>query len=145
MVAHRHLHRRLQALLPAVLETYGLHPGNLPGALARSAQAALVTAADRGGALWLRLSERSRAALAGDAATFLASALQARAALPGDAAPWRYCAWRALRRDSAWTWGADAEGASGASAAGFVTWEAQGRARLLVLPAQAALLCRWWR
>lgn len=142
MVAHRHLHRRLQALLPAALETHGLHPGNLPATLARSAQAALVTAADRGGALWLRLSERSRAALAGDAATFLGGALQARAALPGDAVPWRYCPWRALRRDPV---RAAAEDASGASAAGFVTWEAQGRARLLVLPAQAALLCRWWR
>ncbi|WP_371182750.1 hypothetical protein [Xanthomonas sacchari] len=145
MVAHRHLHRRLQALLPAALETHGLHPGNLPATLARSAQAALVTAADRGGALWLRLSERSRAALAGDAATFLGSALQARAALPGDAAPWRYCPWRAVRRDPARIAAADAEDASGASSAGFVTWEAQGRARLLVLPAQAALLCRWWR
>ncbi|MDV0440081.1 hypothetical protein [Xanthomonas sacchari] len=143
MVAHRHLHRRLQALLPAALETHGLHPGNLPATLARSAQAALVTAADRGGALWLRLSERSRAALANDAATFLGSALQARAALPGDAAPWRYCPWRAVRRDPVRT--ADADGVSGASSAGFITWEAQGRARLLVLPAQAALLCRWWR
>ncbi|MBB5877456.1 hypothetical protein [Xanthomonas sp. 3498] len=143
MVAHRHLHRRLQALLPAALETHGLHHGNLPASLARSAQAALVTAADRGGALWLRLSERSRAALAGDAATFLASALQARAALPGDAAPWRYCPWRAVRRDPACA--ANAEEVPPASASAFVTWEAQGRARLLLLPAQAALLCRWWR
>ncbi|MET0550560.1 MAG: hypothetical protein ABW002_14965 [Xanthomonas sp.] len=143
MLAHRHLHRRLQALLPAALETHGLHHGNLPATLARSAQAALVTAADRGGALWLRRSERSRAALAGDAATFLGGALQARAALPGDAAPWRYCPWRAVRGDAALA--ADADAAAGASAPGFVTWEAQGRARLLVLPAQAALLCRWWR
>ncbi|MDY4295341.1 MULTISPECIES: hypothetical protein [unclassified Xanthomonas] len=145
MVAHRHrhLHRRLQALLPPALETHGLHPGNLPGALARSAQAALVTAADRGGALWLRLSERSRAALAGDAVAFLAGALQARAALPGDAAPWRYCPWRAVRRDPAWAM--DVERRGDTPAPGFVTWEAEGRARLLVLPAQAALLCRWWR
>ncbi|MXV08584.1 MULTISPECIES: hypothetical protein [unclassified Xanthomonas] len=143
MVAHRHLHRRLQALLPAALETHGLHHGNLPASLARSAQAALVTAADRGGALWLRLSERSRAALAGDAATFLASALQARAALPGDAAPWCYCPWRAVRRDPACV--ANAEEVPHASPSAFVTWEAQGRARLLLLPAQAALLCRWWR
>ncbi|MCC4592674.1 hypothetical protein LL974_16180, partial [Xanthomonas campestris pv. cannae] len=88
-------------------------------------------------------------ALAGDAATFLGGALQARAALPGDAVPWSYCPWRALRRypvrSGAADADADAEDASGASAAGFVTWEAQGRARLLVLPAQAALLCRWWR
>lgn len=145
MLAHRHLHRRLQALLPAALETQGLHPGNLPALLARSAQAALVTAADRGGALWLRLSERSCAALAGDAATLLASALQARAALPGDAAPWRYRRWRPLRRDVPWAAGQGAQDAADASTAGFVTWEAQGRARLLVLPAQAALLCRWWR
>ncbi|MCI2260376.1 hypothetical protein [Xanthomonas indica] len=143
MVAHRHLHRRLQALLPAAFETHGLHHGNLPATLARSAQAALVTAADRGGALWLRLSERSRAALAGDAAAFLGGALQARAALPGDAVPWRYRPWRAVRRDPAAD--ADAENAGVTSAPGFVTWETQGRARLLVLPAQATLLCRWWR
>ncbi|MBB6366438.1 hypothetical protein FHR56_001551 [Xanthomonas sacchari] len=143
MVAHRHLHRRLQALLPAAFETHGLHHGNLPATLARSAQAALVTAADRGGALWLRLSERSRAALAGDAAAFLGGAVQARAALPGDTAPWRYCPWRAVRRDPAAD--TDAENAGGTSSPGFVTWETQGRARLLVLPAQAALLCRWWR
>lgn len=144
MSMHIHLHRRIQALLPDALDTRGLHRGNAGAALARSAQAALVTAADRGGALWLRLGERSRQALAAQGLAFLAAALQARAALPGEAEPWRYCAWRALRRDSAWApaAGQDAQPAHGP---GFVTWEAQGRARLLVLPAQAALLCRWWR
>ncbi|MBN6112532.1 hypothetical protein [Xanthomonas bonasiae] len=137
MSAHTHLHRRVQALLPDALDTRGLHRGNAGASLARSAQAALVTAADRGGALWLRLSERSRDALVAQGLAFLAAAQQARAALPGEAEPWRYCAWRALRRDSAW--------AQASHGPGFVTWEAQGRARLLVLPAQAALLCRWWR
>jgi len=143
MSAHTHLHRRVQALLPDALDTRGLHRGNAGAALARSAQAALVTAADRGGALWLRLSERSREALAAHGLGFLAAALQARAALPGEAEPWRYCAWRALRRDSAWMQAG--QGTQARHGPGFVTWEAQGRARLLVLPTQAALLCRWWR
>lgn len=143
MSAHTHLHRRVQALLPDALDTRGLHRGNAGAALARSAQAALVTAADRGGALWLRLSERSREALTAHGLGFLAAALQARAALPGEAEPWRYCAWRALRRDSAWAQAG--QGTQAPHGPGFVTWEAQGRARLLVLPAQAALLCRWWR
>ncbi|WIH03832.1 hypothetical protein KHF85_13255 [Xanthomonas translucens pv. graminis] len=143
MSAHTHLHRRLQALVPAVLDTRGLHRGNAGAALARSAQAALVTTADRGGALWLCLSERSRDALGAHGLTFLAAALQARAALPGEAEPWRYCAWRALRGDSAWA--QPAQDRATAHGPGFVTWEAQGRAQLLLLPAQAALLCRWWR
>lgn len=141
MPAHIHLHRRVQALLPDALETRGLHRGNAGATLARSVQAALVTAADRGGALWLRLSERSSDGLAGGGLAFLAQALQARGALPGEAEPWRYCPWRALREDSAWRQG---QGAA-APSPGYVTWEARGRARLLVLPAQAALLCRWWR
>ncbi len=143
MSVHTHLHRRIQALLPDALDTHGLHRGNAGATLARSAQAALVTATDRGGALWLRLSERSRDALAAHGLGFLAAALQARAALPGETEPWRYCAWRALRRDSAWAQAG--HGAEVPHGPGFVTWEAHGRARLLVLPAQAALLCRWWR
>ncbi|OAX55561.1 hypothetical protein [Xanthomonas graminis] len=143
MSAHIRLHRRVQALLPDALDTRGLHRGNAGAALARSAQAALVTAADRGGALWLRLSERSRDALSAHGLGFLAAALQARAALHGEAEPWRYCTWRALRRASAWA--PVEQGTQAQHGPGFVTWEAQGRARLLVLPAQAALLCRWWR
>jgi hypothetical protein len=111
--------------------------------LARSAQAALVTSADRGGALWLRLSERSRDALAAHGLGFLKAALQARAALPGQTEPWRYCPWRALRRDSAWA--PTGQSTEARHEPGFVTWEAHARARLLVLPAQAALLCRRWR